>query len=161
MNTYNNICNPDVVTASYKKALEHNGPALVVKWEKFGILSGLDGLEKQSRCAALATYYDEAAQVMLKSMSISSLDSIGIFEAIAFPMIRKAFVSHILTQENFGHVLNRMYQLVRTCEERLNDVSGFPAHFDMEKHIINITMDTIALEFLTPEEYWSYPYESN
>lgn len=157
MDTPNRICNPDVVTASYQKALEHNGPALVVKWERFAILNGFDGLEKQKACTALATYYDEAAQVMLKSMSISGLDSMGIFEAIAFPMIRKAFVFNILTQESFGHVLNRMYQLTSVYEGR--DTTGFPVHFDMEKHVVDTVMETIAREFLTPEAYQIYLYE--
>ena len=158
MNSSNIICNPEWLLVSYREALENNGLALVAKWEKFGMLRGYEGTENQKKCAALATYYDEAAMVMLKNDTIMN-SGYGLFETVTFPLIRKAFAHDILTPESFGHILNRMYQLVGSHEERLHDVTGFPVHFDMEKHIVDTTMDTIAREFLNPEAYQLYMYE--
>lgn len=153
------ICNPDNVTYSYQQALENTGLFLAAKWEKFGLLRGYEGIKNQKACTALATYYEQAALVMLESLPSSGLTSYGIFETVGFPMIRKAFMRDILTPENFGHVLNRMYALVCPYEGRMHDITGFPVHFDMEKHIVDTTMEIIAREFLTPEAYQIYLYE--
>ena len=134
----------------------HNRETEVIeKWGRFGLLAGIASVKAQGE---LAIYMEEAAVAMIANDTVMNAAS-GVFETIAFPMIRKAYVHDILTPENFGHVLNRMYQLVLAREERLQDVTGFPVHYDMEKDIVDTTMETIAREFLTAEAYQVYLYE--
>lgn len=149
MNSSNIICNPDVVTASYREALENTESDVVARWAKYGLLDGIAEGEK----VLLATYYEVAAQVMLRQMNTLS-NEFGHFETEAFPLIRVCFVHNIITPTNFGFMLNKMYNNYFELAEAFKTVSGLDYMWTY-----NENRERLAHEFLTPEAYQLYLYE--
>lgn len=77
------------------------------KWEKFGLLKGLEGAMKEN----VATLYENQAHHMLYESTVS--DGTGSFETVAFPVIRRTFAkllaNEVVSIQAMSMAVGRLY----------------------------------------------------
>ncbi len=89
---FNGILNSGEVGNLGLKQLREQREMITNKWEQFGLLEGLDGIEKEN----IAQLFENEASYMINE-SADSFSS-GSFETVAFPIIRRIF-SKLLANE--------------------------------------------------------------
>ncbi len=76
------------------RSLANESPAILEKWEKTGLLEGLDGDRRESMGRLLE---NQAAQLLQETSTMQAGDVEG-FSAVAFPIVRRVF-GNLLAQE--------------------------------------------------------------
>ena len=76
------------------RSLANEGEALMNKWEKTGLLEGLDDVKSNNMARLLE---NQAAQLLKESSTMSGGDVAG-FSAVAFPIVRRVF-GNLLAQD--------------------------------------------------------------
>jgi len=85
----------DTLTEGIKaRSLANEGEALMNKWEKTGLLEGLEEVSANNMARLLE---NQAAQLLKESSTMSAGDVAG-FSAVAFPIVRRVFVN-LLAQD--------------------------------------------------------------
>jgi hypothetical protein len=69
------------------RSLSHEGEALLGKWERTGLLEGLDDQGRSNMCRLLE---NQAAQLLRETTTMQAGDVEG-FAAVAFPLVRRVF----------------------------------------------------------------------
>lgn len=88
------------------------------KWEKFGLLKGLEGAMKEN----VATLYENQAHHMLFESTVS--DGTGSFETVAFPVIRRTFAkllaNEVVSIQAMSMAIGRLYFFNPKVSKRVN-----------------------------------------
>jgi hypothetical protein len=88
------------------------------KWEKFGLLKGLEGAMKEN----VATLYENQAHHMLYESTTS--DGTGSFETVAFPVIRRTFAkllaNEVVSIQAMSMAVGRLYFFNPKISKRVN-----------------------------------------
>ena len=71
------------------RSLANESPAILEKWEKTGLLEGLDDDRRESMGRLLE---NQAAQLLQETSTMQAGDVEG-FSAVAFPIVRRVFAS--------------------------------------------------------------------
>ena len=94
------------------------------KWEKFGLLKGLEGAMKEN----IATLYENQAHHMLFESTVS--DGTGSFETVAFPIIRRTFAkllaNEVVSIQAMSMAVGRLYFFNPKISKRLADGGNGP-----------------------------------
>ena len=105
------VCDPQELSANYEDLLADSEQRKMVaaKWEKFGLLKGLQG-EEYVECAVLF-------EVVAQAISPDWPDNINKeLDYIAFPVIRRTFTQGAMSGSNVGHIINDLAAFWAGCK---------------------------------------------
>jgi hypothetical protein len=89
------------------------GSALLAKWEKTGLLEGLEGTRKKDSMARLL---ENQAKELLRESSTLAAGSVEGFAAVAFPIVRRVFAGQIGSVRKLPVVSILLIPMVVTAE---------------------------------------------
>lgn len=124
MRNYQGILSTGEVGNIGLKQLREQRELITNKWEQFGLLEGLAGVNKEN----IAQLFENQASHMLNESTIS--DSSGAFETVAFPVIRRIFskllANEIVSVQALNLPIGRVYFFNPKISRRQSDGSHYP-----------------------------------
>lgn len=111
-----------------KLFLNYANSELIEKWDKIGLLHGLDRMNDRAKCAAL---FELALQYML-SLSYSD----GHVETVLFPVLRRLYKYITPTKDNIKKLYKELYSYYDKNKLRYEFYRGF-TNMDVDVELLN------------------------
>ncbi len=133
---------PKTLTLALSQHSLETVDAIIKRWEKFGLLGGLDGFAKQ-KCAL---YFDAVARQLVDYKTGERHEDM--FRHMVFPVIRR--LNQVTTHFNLGDLMNGLYKYLAPIYDWQQDgyVETENNLYDLEAEVCSMYCDTILGELL-------------